>query len=93
MTAAVDTLPPTTEVFSRRYFEKRHPDLLSQHRIAWALRHRRTNGLMDAGAVFESPCGELLIHEPKFLAWFLGLAGRSKPRRARTRSRAVAVPA
>lgn len=90
MTAVVvDTLPPTTEVFSRRYFEKRHPDLLSEHRIAWAIRHRHTNGLMAAGAVFESPCGEILIHEPTFLRWFLGLAGRAKPRATRRRAAAV----
>ena len=91
MSAVVNPLPPTTEVFSRRFFEKRHPDLLNEHRVAWALRHRHTNGLMDAGAVFESPCGELLIHEPSFLRWFLGLAGRAKPRCARRRAVASAA--
>lgn len=89
----VEPLPPPTEVFSRRYFAKRHPDILSEHRVAWAVRHRHTNGLMSAGAVFESPCGELLIHEPSFLRWFYGLTSRNKPRRARTRSRTAAVTA
>jgi hypothetical protein len=60
------------------------PNLLNLHRVAWALRNRHTNGLFAAGAVFDSPCGELLVHEPTFLAWFLGLAGRSKPRRTRS---------
>ena len=39
------------------------------------------NGL--TAAVFDSPCGELLIHEPSFLAWFLGLSGRAMPRAGR----------
>jgi hypothetical protein len=43
------------------------------------------NGL--SGAVFDSPCGELLIHEPSFLAWFLGLGGRAKPRAGRKAGR------
>jgi hypothetical protein len=34
-------------------------------------------------AVFDSPCGELLIHDPSFLAWFLGLSGRAKRRAGR----------
>ena len=56
----------------------KHPHLLSLNRIAWAPRYRAVNGLSDA--VYDSPCGELLIHEPSFLAWFLGLRGRAKPR-------------
>ena len=76
-------IPPLSEVYPRRELVDRHPHLLNEHRVAWALRNRRTNGLSAAGAVFESPCGELLIHEPAFLAWFLGLAGRAKPRAAR----------
>ena len=81
--SAADSLPPTTELFSRAQLVERHKHLLSQHRLAWALRHRRKNGLNAASAVFDSPCGELVIHEPAFLAWFLGLAGRAKPRRCR----------
>jgi hypothetical protein len=61
---------------------------LNDHRVAWALRNRRKNGLAAAGAVFESACGELLIHEPAFLRYFLGLTGRAKPRALR-RSRRV----
>jgi hypothetical protein len=75
--------PPPSEVFRASQFPQRHPHLLSENRVTWAVRHRRTNGLDAAGAVFESPCGELMIHEPAFLAWFLGLAGRAKPRAPR----------
>jgi hypothetical protein len=89
--SALDTLPPTNELFTRRPLVERHPTLLNDNRVAWALRHRHTNGLNAAGAVFDSPCGELLIHEPAFLRWFLGLAGRTKPRAARRRAAAVAA--
>ena len=85
MSAAEIALPPTSELYTRQQLPPRHPHLLNDHRVAWALRNRRKNGLEAAGAVFESPCGELLIHEPRFLAWFLGLAGRAKPRAARGR--------
>ena len=78
-----ETLPPTSELFTSRQLAQRHPHLLNEHRLAWALRHRRDNGLSTAGAVFDSPCGELLIREPAFLSWFLGLSGRGKPRRVR----------
>lgn len=81
ITAVVPSMPPTAELFTKAQLASRHPHLLSANRLAWALRHRATNGL--SGAVFESPCGELLIHEPTFLAWFLGLKGRTKPRTAR----------
>jgi len=84
--SADSSLPPTSELYPSRQLVERHPHLLNDHRVAWALRRRRKNGLSAAGAVFESPCGELLIHEPAFLTWFLGLAGRAKPRRARVKS-------
>ncbi len=84
MSGAVNVpLPPTTELFPSRQLAGRHSHLLSENRLAWALRNRRKNGLEAAGAVFESPCGELLVHEPAFLAWFLGLSGRAKPRASR----------
>jgi hypothetical protein len=76
-------LPPASELFSAPQLAARHPHLLPPNRITWATRQRETNGLKAAGAVFESPCGRLLIHEPAFLRWFLGLAGRAKPRRQR----------
>jgi hypothetical protein len=78
-------LPPTAELFTRRQLAERHAHLLSDHRVAWAMRFRHENGLVDAGGVFDSPCGETLIHEPTFLRWFLGLQGLSKPRRLRKR--------
>jgi hypothetical protein len=83
LAAATQSLPPTSELFTSRQLAERHPHLLSNHRLAWATRHRQKNGLTAGGAVYESPCGELLLHEPTFLAWFLGLSSRSKPRRLR----------
>jgi hypothetical protein len=76
-------LPPTSELYTRHQLTERHPHLLSDSRVVWALRNRKRNGLTAAGAVFDSPCGQLLVHEPAFLTWFLGLAGRSKPRATR----------
>src|SRR5579871_5400056 len=75
------SVPPMTELVAK------HPHLLSANRVAWALRRRAVNGLSDA--VFESPCAELLIHEPSFLAWFLGLSGRAQRRAGRTGRRAL----
>jgi hypothetical protein len=89
----LETLPPTTELFNSRQLVERHAHLLSYNRVFWAVRHRHKNGLAAAGAVFASPVGSVLIHEPAFLRWFLGLAGRAKPRRLRSRKRAASVPA
>ena len=90
-------LPPTAEIFPRREFAARHPTILNRHRVEWALRNRKRNGLDKAGAVFESRGGELLIREPAFLAWFLGLSGRAKPRALRrgrpARHGGIAAPA
>jgi hypothetical protein len=69
------------ELVTKAQLVAKHPHLLSINRVAWALRYRAVNGLSDA--VYDSPCGELLIHEPSFLAWFLGLSGRAKPRAGR----------
>lgn len=90
--ATPNSPPPTSELFSRTAFLPRHPALFTNERLRWALRNRDKNGLSEIGAVFESRGGELLIHEPKFIAWFLGLSGRAKPRAtshrgARRRSR------
>ena len=71
-------LPPTSELFSKVALVERHPNLLTPPRIQWAVRNRATNGL--ASVVYESKSGQLLIHEPEFLRWYLGLTGRSKPR-------------
>ena len=48
------------------------------NRVTWALRRRAVNGL--TAAVFDSPRGELLIHKPSFLPWFLALSGRATRR-------------
>jgi hypothetical protein len=76
-------IPPTTELFALQEFVARHPTLLTLSRVQWALRNRRRNGLAETAAVFESKSGRIVIHEPGFIMWFLGLSGRSKPRAAR----------
>lgn len=78
-------IPPTSELFSKEALVERHPNLLSHPRIQWALRNRATNGL--SSVVYESKSGQLLVHEPEFLRWYLGLTGRSKPRASRIRGR------
>jgi hypothetical protein len=83
MSATNAPMPPTSELFKRKQFVERHGHLLSKNRIDWALRNSGRNGLEAAGAVFRSPCGEDLIHEPAFLRWFLGLTSRNKPRAPR----------
>ena len=90
MTAAPPSVPPTTELVTKAQLVARHPHLLTVNRVTWALRCRGVNGL--SAAVFDSPCGELLIHEPAFLAWFLGLSGRGKPRAGRRGGRRLSRP-
>jgi hypothetical protein len=74
-------IPPTSELFSKEALVERHPNLLTYARVQWALRNRASNGL--SSVVYESKSGQLLVHEPEFLRWYLGLTGRSKPRAAR----------
>lgn len=74
-------LPPTSELFSKEALVERHPNLLTHPRVQWALRNRAKNGL--ASVVYESRSGRLLVHEPQFIRWYLGLTGRSKPRASR----------
>jgi hypothetical protein len=81
--SAETALPPTTELYTLRQLAQRHEHLLNYNRVTWAVRHRHKNGLSAARAVFKSPCGEMLVHEPAFLTWFLGLGGRAKPRSTR----------
>ena len=76
-------LPPANELFTKAVLAERHPNLLNRNRVEWAVRERKGNGLDSVGAVFEARGNQLLIHEPAFLAWFLGLTGRSKPRALR----------
>ena len=76
-------IPPPTEIFTAVEISKRHPGLLPRNRVQWAGRNRDKNGLSESGAVFESPCGELLFHEPTLIRWVLGLTGRRKPRAPR----------
>jgi hypothetical protein len=81
-------VPPSNEIFPKAPLVQRHPTILNGSRVDWALRNRDKNGLKEAGAVYESKSGELLIHEPTFLLWFLGLNGRAKPRALRRKRRA-----
>jgi hypothetical protein len=74
-------IPPTSELFSKEALVERHPNLLTNPRVQWALRNRERNGL--SSIVYESRSGQLLVHEPEFLRWYLGLTGRSKPRASR----------
>jgi hypothetical protein len=81
----MDDIPPTSELFSKEALVERHPNLLTYPRIQWALRNRATNGL--SSAVYECRSGQLLVHEPRFRRWYLGLTGRSKPRASHIRGR------
>lgn len=83
----IDSVPPTNELFPQHQLVERHPTILFKSRVQWAVRNRHKNGLEEA--VFESKGGELLVHEPAFLRWFLGLEGRAKPRSARRRRRSA----
>jgi hypothetical protein len=82
-------LPPAAELFTIDALAARHPQLLSKNRIMWAVRHRQTNGLSAANAVYENPYGGFVLHEPATLSWWLGLSGRAKPRAARPKKRAT----
>ena len=77
----MDDIPPTAELFSKEALVERHPNLLTYPRMQWALRNRATNGL--SSVVYESKSGQLLVHEPAFLRWYLGLTGRAKRRASR----------
>ena len=84
-------IPPTSELFSKDAMVERHPNLLNPARIQWALRNRARNGL--SGVVYESKSGQLLVHEPEFLRWYLGLTVRAKPRSSRVaREKEYAIP-
>jgi hypothetical protein len=80
-------IPPTSELFSKEALAERHPNLLTHSRVQWALRNRARNGL--SSVVYKSKSGQLLVHEPEFLRWYLGLTRRSKPRAPRTQRRAA----
>lgn len=78
-----EQLPPTTELFDCRALADRHPTILTTNRLRWIARNRSKNGA--ASAFFDSRSGELLIHEPQFLRWYLQLDGRHKPRASAAR--------
>ena len=79
----IDCVAQAGELFNIRDFAKRHEKLMPVNRVLHAARNRETNGLIEAGAIYKSAVGELIIHEPSMLQWFLGLRGRAKPRRVR----------
>jgi hypothetical protein len=74
-------VPATSELFNKAALVARHPNLLTEARVQWALRNRARNGL--GPSVYESRSGQLLIHEGEFISWYLGLSGRAKPRASR----------
>jgi hypothetical protein len=82
LTNALTPLPPTAELFLVKDFAPRHPNLLNENRVRWAVRNRFENGLAEHGGVYESPCGHVL-HEPSFLTWWLSRDGRNRPRATR----------
>jgi len=77
------SLPSVTELFSIQDLVARHPTLFTRSRLQWALRNRKTNGLIAANAVFETQSRQLLLREPAFIAWYLKLDGRNRPRATR----------
>jgi hypothetical protein len=80
-------LPPASEIFSLKAMAERNPTLLPENRLRWMARNRARNGLEAAGAIYDSPAGELLFHEPTTIAWLSGLTGRAKPRSKRRAAR------
>ena len=72
------SVPPTSELCSKQELVKRHPHLLTLSRVQWALRNRLSNGLESV--VYKCKSGRLVVHEPEFMRWYLGLTGLSKPR-------------
>jgi hypothetical protein len=80
-------LPPASEISSLKVLAERSPTLLFENRLRWMARNRARNALKAAGAIYDSPAGELLFHEPTTIAWLLGLAGRAKPRSTRKAAR------
>lgn len=80
-------LPRASEIFSLKALAERNPTLLPENRLRWMARNRARNGLEAAGAIYDSPAGELLFHEPTTIAWLLGLTGRAKPRSTRKAAR------
>lgn len=81
------SLPSVTELFSIQDLVARHPTLFTRSRLQWALRNRKTNGLIAANAVFETQSRQLLVREPAFIAWYLRLDGRNRPRAIRVYTR------
>ena len=89
----LNNFPHPAELFSIHALAERHPTLLSVNRLRWAIRNRHINGLAAAGAVFDSPVGEFILHEPAVINWVLGLSGRAKPRAARRKKQSHSAAA
>jgi hypothetical protein len=62
-------IPPTSELSLRKRWLGGFTILLTYPRVQWALRNRARNGL--SSLVFESKLGQLLVHEPEFLRWYV----------------------
>ncbi len=76
-------IPPTEEIVCRQELVRRHPTLLTEASVQWALRNRASNGL--ASAVYETRSGALRVHEPSFINWFLGPKGSHELKARRVR--------
>ena len=76
-------IPPTEEIICRQELVRRHPTLLTEASVQWALRNRASNGL--ASAVYETRSGALRVHESSFINWFLGPKGSHELKARRVR--------
>ena len=74
-----------TETVLAEFDEKERATRMRQ--LNWWAEQFAGLALAEITPVYNSPGGELLIHEPSFLAWFLGLGGRARPRAGRRRGR------
>ena len=60
-TQSTPTTPATSELYNSRQLAGRHPHLLNEHRVAWAVRNRQKNGLRH----WENPRDVLLTLQPE----------------------------
>ena len=78
-------VPPLDHLFSIEELVARNPHILKESSIRWAARNRFENGAEEA--FYKTQSGQLLVNEPVFMAWYLNLESRNRPRAPRRRSR------
>lgn len=59
-------------LFSINALVERYPSMLTYPKMYRLLNKRETNGLSKIGALRKSPTFEWLIHERKFMKWYMG---------------------